>query len=493
MNTEDNHFDLIVIGSGPGGQKAAVQGAKAGLKVALVEREPKVGGACVYTGTIPSKTLREAALAILAVKRSAGFLDVKMTGQTEIATLMTRLDSVLAAHDRLISSVFADNDIRLFRGRGRLLDTHTVEVQSVKGKRTSLQAETIVIATGSRPRNPPEIPVDHESILDSDSILSTLYLPKSLTVVGGGVIATEYATIFSLLGVQVTMIDRGPRPLGFLDPELVDRFLEEFANHGGVWLGNRAIDSVEVGRLGDVATTLRDGEVIRSEKMLCALGRSANVEDLNLAEIGVTQGKYGVIQTDDHYRTSVSNIFAVGDVIGPPALGSTSMEQGRRAVCHALGIDPGAPFDLVPIGIYAVPELSSVGLTEAQVIERHGGALVGRADFSEVARAHIAGHGNGMLKLVTGPEGGKLLGVQIVGDGATDLIHVGEMALINGNDVSVFLENILNFPTYGEAYRIAALNLTNQARARKIASVEPALAEVWRDSIDLQFGALSTG
>ncbi|RME69741.1 MAG: Si-specific NAD(P)(+) transhydrogenase [Verrucomicrobia bacterium] len=466
MIPEENRFDLVVIGSGPGGQKAAIQGAKAGLRVALIERERSVGGACVYTGTIPSKTLREAALALLAVKRSAGFLDVKLAEQTEISTLMARLDAVLEAHERLIGEYLDHNGVRVFRGRGSLVDAHTVAVQSVRGEDTLLQTEFVVIATGSRPRTPPGIPVDHENILDSDSILSTLYLPKSLTVLGGGVIATEYATIFSLLGVKVTMIDRGPRPLGFLDPELVDRFVKHFSEQGGIWLGEREIDRVEVGRLGEVTTWLKDGEAVTSEKMLCALGRSANVEGLNLEKVGVEQGKYGVIRTDEHYRTSVPNIFAVGDVIGPPALGSTSMEQGRRAVCHALGIDPGAPFELVPIGIYSVPELASVGLTEAQVVERYGGALVGRADFGEVARAHIAGHQAGMLKLVTGPEGGRLLGVQIVGDGATDLIHVGEMALINGNDVTVFLENILNFPTYGEAYRIAALNLHNKIAAR---------------------------
>ncbi len=462
----DETFDLVVIGSGPGGQKAAIQGAKGGLRVALVEREREVGGACVYTGTIPSKTLREAALTLLAVKRSAAFLECRMNEQTEIATLMGRLEEVLSAHSRFITGYFESNGIAVLRGRGRLLDPRTVEVESVKGGIRRLTTRHIVIATGSRPRNPPEIPVDHESVLDSDSILSMLYLPRSLTVLGGGVIATEYATIFSLLGVKVTMIDRGPRPLGFLDPELVDRFLEHFAGFGGRWMGGRELSEVRVGRLGEVVTTLASGEVVTSEKMLCALGRSANVEGLGLAEAGVVQGKYGVIAVDRDYRTNIPSIHAVGDVIGPPALGSTSMEQGRRAVCHILGVDPGSAFEIVPIGIYAVPELASVGLTEQQVRERHGGVVVGRADFSEVARAHIAGHRQGLMKILTAPEGGRILGVHIIGESATDLIHVGEMAILNGNDVSVFLENILNFPTFGEAYRIAALNLHNQLGAR---------------------------
>lgn len=470
MNPADT-FDLLVIGSGPGGQKAAIQGAKAGQRVVVIERERDVGGACVYTGTIPSKTLREAALTLLAVKRSARFLECKMSGQTEVATLMTRLDEVLGAHARMTREFFASNQIMVVPGRARLVDAHTVEVQSVRGELRRLRAEIIVLAPGSRPRNPPNVPVDHESILDSDSILSMLYLPRSLTVLGGGVIATEYASIFSLLGVKVTMIDRGARPLGFLDPEMVDRFLEHFTANGGTWLGGKIIERVEISRVGDVVTVLEGGERIAGEKMLCALGRAANVESLGLEQVGVAQGKYGVITVDEHYRTTVPNIFAVGDVIGPPALGSTSMEQGRRAVCHALGIDPGPRFEMVPIGIYSVPEIACIGLTEAQVIERHGGVLVGRADFREVARAHIAGHESGMLKMLTGPDGGRILGVHIVCEGATDLVHVGELAMINGNDVSVFLENILNFPTLGEAYRIAALNLNNQLVAKRAAAV----------------------
>jgi len=466
-------YDLVVIGSGPGGQKAAIQGAKAGWRVAVVERERKVGGACVYTGTIPSKTLREAALTLLAVKRSAEFLHCEMNAQTKISSLMHRLDEVLVAHGRFIRGFFKDNGVTMLHGRARLIDARTVEVQAVDGSRSRLTARHIVLATGSRPRNPPNVPVDHESILDSDSILSMQYLPRSLTVLGGGVIATEYATIFSLLGVKVTMVDPGPRPLGFLDPELVDRFLQHFTTHGGVWRGRQTVEAVSVGRLGEVVTTLVGGERLVSDKLLCALGRSANVEHLGLAEAGILQGKYGVVAVDGHYRTNVPGVYAVGDVIGPPALASTSMEQGRRAVCHALGRDPGLAFAVVPIGIYAVPEIASVGLTEAQVREKHGGVIVGRADFSEVARAHIAGNHSGMLKLLTAPDGGRLLGAHAVGEGATDLIHVGLMAILNGNDVSVFLENIFNFPTLGEAYRIAALSLRNQ-----VASYPAAVAAV---------------
>lgn len=471
MNESEN-FDLVVIGSGPGGQKAAIQGAKAGRRVAIIEREREVGGACVFTGTIPSKTLREAALTLLAVKRNSRFLNCRMNEQTEVATLMNRLSEVLAAHAKFIGDFFVSNGITVVHGRGRLAGNNTVQVESVRGDTRLLRADKIVIATGSRPRNPPEVPVDHESILDSDSILSMLYLPKSLVVLGGGVIATEYASIFSLLGVEVTMIDRGPRPLGFVDPELVGHFVDHFTAHGGRWIGGGKIESVEVGRLGQVVTKLEGGEKIVSEKMLCALGRSANVEALGLAAAGVEQGRYGVIAVDENYQTNVPGIYAVGDVIGPPALGSTSMEQGRRAMCHAFGLDLGHAFEVVPIGIYSVPELASVGLTEEQVREKHGGAIVGRASFDEVARAHIAGQKNGMLKLVTGPDGGRILGVHIVGEGATDLIHVGEMALLNERDVTVFLENILNFPTFSEAYRIAALNLYNQIKKDGVSMVE---------------------
>ncbi len=459
-----DRYDLIVIGSGPGGQKAAVQGAKAGLQVALIERDNRVGGACVYQGTIPSKTLREAAIAIAGLKRSAGVFQFEFREDLEVASLMERLDRVLEAHNSFIDRHLKDNGIERIHGRARLSGENEIAVMGIDGSETTFEAEKIVIASGSRPRTPPGIPTDHENILDSDSILSMIYLPRSLTVLGGGVIACEYASIFSLLGVKVTMIDRTLRPLTFLDYEITDRFVSSFSRNGGRYLGEETVGSVRFDGVSEVITELESGEIIRSEKMLVAQGRLANVEGLGLAVLNIEQDRRGQIVVDEYFETSRSGIYAVGDVIGPPALASCSMEQGRRAVCHAFGIELGHAYETVPMGIYAVPELASVGLSEEQAREKHGEVLVGRANFDEIARGQIAGIQDGLLKLVSDARGEELLGVQIVADGATDLIHIGEMALLNRNPVSFFLDNVMNFPTLGEAYRVAALNLLNKAR-----------------------------
>src|SRR6185503_13164632 len=284
-----------------------------------------------------------------------------------------------------------------------------VAVQAVDGTRRHARAETIMIATGSRPRTPPHVPVDHENILDSDSILSLIYLPASLTVLGAGVIANEYASTFSALGVQVTMIDKGERPLGFLDPELTDVFLAGFAARGGRFLGGSKVASVASGNAGNVVTQLEDGETVTSEKMLCALGRVAECVGLDLETAGVAVNPQGYLQVDEHYRTSTPHIYAIGDVIGPPSLAATSMEQGRRAARHALGLAVEESVDVTPIGIYTIPEIGCVGLTEAKVRELRGGCRVGRARFHELARGQICGDLEGMLKLVSDPDDGRLL------------------------------------------------------------------------------------
>ncbi|MDE0769167.1 MAG: Si-specific NAD(P)(+) transhydrogenase [Opitutaceae bacterium] len=465
--TIDEEFDLIVIGSGPGGQKAAIQGASAGLKVALIDRERKVGGTCVHHGTIPSKTLREAALTITTLRRNADVFDFNLKDNMEVSTLMRRLDSVLGSYTDFIAEYIRSHGISYFHGRAAIVDANTISLSAIKGAQSYLKAKNIVIATGSRPRTPPDIPVDHENILDSDSILSMIYLPRSLTVVGGGVIAAEYASIFSLLGVKVTMFDRTPRPLMFMEPECTERFLNHFTTHGGEYIGDTSYESVECDNVSQVKTKLANGMEITSDKMLVAQGRIANTEKLGLKNLGIELGRNGTIPVDENYQTPVPGVYAVGDVIGPPSLASVSMEQGRRAICHALGTDPGSKFELVPIGIYSVPELSSVGLSEQEAREQYGDdIIIGRASFDEVARGQIAGIQDGLLKMISDPEGKKILGVHIVAEGATDLIHVGEMAIINNNDVRVFLENVMNFPTLGEAYRIAALNIVTKLSER---------------------------
>jgi NAD(P) transhydrogenase len=464
-------FDVVVIGSGPAGQKAAIQAVKAGRKVAMIEQEQGVGGMCVHRGTIPSKTLRESALQLSRLRRSAEVLEFTLRPDLEVASLMTRLDEVVKAHVAYMGRQIERNGIHLLHGRARFLSDRAIEVLSVDGSTRRLSAATIFIATGSRPRTPPEIPIDHENVLDSDSILSMLYLPGSLTVLGGGVIASEYASIFAHLGVKVTMIDRADRPLKFMDAELVARFVRDFERNGGRYFGGQSIGSVEWDGASKVVTHLVSGEVVESDKMLVALGRAASVEGLDLAAAGLAATARGLLQVDEHCRTAVGHIYAVGDVIGPPSLAATAMEQGRRAACHALGLPPGGAPELIPIGVYTIPEMASVGLGEEEAAQRAAaqpgagaGVLVGRGRFEEVARGQISGTQDGLLKIVADATGRKLLGVHIVGEGATELIHVGQMALVAGAGVDAFIENIFNFPTLAEAYRVAALDICEQRR-----------------------------
>ncbi|HEY3667873.1 MAG TPA: FAD-dependent oxidoreductase, partial [Polyangiaceae bacterium] len=384
-------FDLVVVGGGPAGQKAAVQGAKLGHKVMLIERSKSVGGACVRFGTIPSKTLRETALALGKFRRlTSEVMDVKMPEHTAIESLMARKEEVIASHERFMGAQLARNGIELCQGVARFLSPSEMEISDISGAKRRVTARYFVIATGSSPRTPDDVPVDHEHILDSDSILSVSYLPESLTVLGSGVIACEYASIFAALGSKVTVIDRSPRPLAFLDPEISDHFTRQLVLFGGQFLGGKKLTSVAWDGLSQVETKLDDGQVIQSEKLFCALGRIAQVQGLSVELAGIGLTPRGLIAVDQHGRTATPHIYAVGDVIGPPALASTSMDQGRRAVCHAFGVEVGMSREATPAGIYTIPELASVGLTEAEAKERFGGVQVGRARFEEVARGQIS-------------------------------------------------------------------------------------------------------
>lgn len=462
-------YDIIVIGAGPAGQKAAVQGAKAGKRVALIERERGIGGSCVYRGTIPSKTLRESALHLDRLKRAGEALQFNLKPDTQIATLLSRLEQVVQAHDSFMSKQLRRNGISLLHGRARFVDAHTIEMQTVDGASQLFTAGTIVVATGSRPRNPKEIPVDHENILDSDSLLSMLYLPQSLAVIGGGVIGCEYASIFALLGVEVTLIDRAPYPLQFMDKELVEQFVKGLENYGSHYLGESEIAEVRWDGVAHVVTTLKSGTIIKSEKMLVALGRQANIEDLDLEAAGLSLSDKGLIPVNQSCQTNMEHIYAVGDMVSGPALASKAMEQGRRAVRHALNLPVGDAASTIPLGIYTIPEMASIGLDEMGARERYKDPLIGRAKFEEIARAQISGAGQGLLKMIADPAGERLLGVQVVGDSATELVHLGQLALQNGATVESFIDNVFNFPTYAEAYRIAALDILGQVAKRQAA------------------------
>ena len=460
------HYDIIVIGSGPAGQKAAIQGAKAGKHVAVIEREPGVGGACVYRGTIPSKTLRESAVNMDRMRRSSTTLDTTIPPNILVSTLMRRLDEVVNLHGDYMINQLTRNGVTLFHGRARFQSDNLIEMQTIDGMIQTLTADTIVIATGSRPRAPLDLPIDHEHILDSDSILSMIYIPRSLTVLGGGIIGAEYASIFAALGSQVTIVDRADRPLQFVDAELSSMFVRSFEQQGGRYCGGQAIQDVRWDGISQVVTTLDNGQIITSDKMLVAVGRQANIEGLNLEATGLTVTDKGTLIVNEHCQTAVPHIYGVGDLIGPPGLASSAMEQGRRAVCHALSLPEGQSADIIPVGIYTIPEISSVGLDETAGRKRYRDIMIGRARFNEIARGQISGIQNGLLKMIADPTGQYLLGVQIIGEGATELIHVAQLALQHAATVDSFVENIFNFPTLAESYRVAALDIVGQRQKR---------------------------
>lgn len=468
--SSSEYWDVVVIGSGPAGQKAAVQAAKGNQRACIIEREVGVGGACVHRGTIPSKTLRETALHIGEMRNRLGaHIKFEIPADMQLATLMERMESVVTAHVEYQQQQLARNGIEQIHGRARFVDGNTIRVEGIRGDVRTLRAGTVVIATGSRPRTPPNVPVDHEHIYDSDSILSMAYLPKSLVVLGGGVIASEYATIFASLGVEVTIIDRAPRPLGFLDEEILDRFVKSFeARKGCTLLGSATVESVAWDGVSEVVTTLGNGWEIRSEKVLCALGRIANVDDLNIEAAGLATNARGQLDVDLNCQTSVPGIYAAGDVIGPPSLASASMEQGRRAVRAALDMSLGSDHDLLPSGIYTIPEIAMVGPSERELKESERNLIVGRARFSELARGQISGSQDGLLKLVVDRDSLQILGCQILGEGATELVHLAQVAMINENEVRLFIDNIFNFPTLAEAYRVAALDIVGQLAATEV-------------------------
>lgn len=464
MEAATQSYDLIVIGAGPAGQKAAVQAAKGGLRVAVCEQQRYVGGSCVQFGTIPSKALRERALR--RCWQADGLRRATLDDRVSVADLIGEVDQVLRAHHAYMSAQLERNGIDLWHGRAHFESPNRVRVRGVDGASRLLEAAALVIAAGSKPRHVEGVPVDHEHVYDSDSILSLPYLPRSLTVLGGGVIACEYASVFALLGVDVTIVDRAARPLGFLDVDLSDRFLEGFSALGGTFRGEADVENVAFDGVCAVETRLRSGAVLAADKVLCAFGRVADLDGLAIHHAGLCTNARGLLDVDAHGRTAVPHIYAAGDVIGPPALASAAMEQGRRASCHLLGREPGSGSRFIPSGIYAVPELASVGLTETEARQRSADVETGVARFAEIARGQIAGTQDGFLKLVVAADG-RLLGVHVAGDGATELVHMGQMALIHDARVDVFVDNVFNFPTYGESYRVAALDALRRLGGRR--------------------------
>lgn len=467
-----NDFDVIIIGGGPAGHSAALTAASADKRALLIEREQAVGGACVSHGTIPSKTLRETAASLMSFPhRTGGVFQVAMRDDLQLESLMARKEAVIRAHQATMGRELEELGVTRWHGRARFVDAHRISVEGVDRQVREATAPIICIATGSRPRNPPGIDVDHTNILDSDSFLSLSYLPKTLAVLGAGVIASEYASVFATLGVQVTMIDRGERPLGFLDRTLTDRFVQAFTAMGGSYRsGLKPVTATFDGVCG-VEVRCEDGTVIEAEKVLCALGRLANLEGLALERAGLKPTDRGLLTVDANYQTPVPGVYAIGDVIGPPSLASAALDQGRRAIFHALDLGAGNPPETTPMGIYTIPELAAVGLTEEQARQQHGGCRTAVVSFADLARGQIAANQDGLLKLVTDADGKRLLGVHVAGEGAAELVHLGQMALLAHWTVDQFVATTFNFPTHAEAYRVAAIDLIHQRRQHAATAV----------------------
>jgi len=392
-------------------------------------------------------------------------LAVELHGDAPLSALLQGVDAVIAAQDRYLQAQLARNQVDLIRGRAALLDANRVEVQRVDGFRSALRAPRILLATGSRPRHVAAIQVDHEHVLDSDSVLSLPYIPRTLIVLGSGVIACEYASIFAALGCAVTLVDKAAEPLGFLDAPLRAGFLAGFRAMGGQYRAGTDVTGARFDGFSMVEVSLGGGEVLKADIVFAAFGRVANVDGIGLDRVQVGISARGHVQVNERFETNVAGIYAAGDAIGPPALACAAADQGRRAALAAFGLPPPAATSLVPTGVYTIPEIACVGLSQTEACARNIEVIVGRADFGEVARAHIAGEPAGFLALICERASARVLGVQVLGEGATELVHLGQAAVATGATADFFIEQIFNFPTMTEAYRVAAFDVMKQRAA----------------------------
>lgn len=455
-------YDLIVIGVGPAGEKAAAQAAYFGKRVLAIEREAHPGGAGTHTGTLPSKTLRETAMYLSGYhSREMYGVAVELEPTATLPRLMSRKAAIAASETLRIRANLERHDVASLQGVARFVDAHTVEVTG-RAATQQVTGDVILIATGSRPARPKEIDFDHEHIHDSDEILEIEHLPESLAILGAGVIGCEYACMFAALGVKVTLVDARDALLTFLDREMVDQLTGSMQRMGialrlGLkWSSVKRVD-------GQVVTTFDNGEQIVAEQLLFAAGREGRSQDLNLPALGVVPDKRGYIPVNARFQTSVPHVLAAGDAIGFPALAATSMEQGRVAVCHAFGFDyKQSVAELLPYGIYTIPELSSLGETEDTCSKKGILYAVGRAFYSQNARGKIAGDNEGLLKLIVERGSRKLIGVHVIGERATELVHIGQAVIHLGGSIDTFIEMVFNYPSLAESYKYAAYDCLGQ-------------------------------
>jgi NAD(P) transhydrogenase len=455
-------YELIVIGSGPGGQRAAIQAVKAGKRVALIEKQSAVGGVCINTGTIPSKTMREAVLHL------SGFYDQSFYGanyhskdQVTMADLNFRVQRVIENEVSVIQDQLKRNGVELIHGTGKFTNPHHVRVENNNGF-SELEGEYIILATGTKPAVNSKVPINGRNIINSDQILAMPQVPRTLIVVGGGVIGVEYACMFATLGVRVIIVEKRPRLLEFADTEMVEALSYHMRDRRATMRLSEEVESVEELSDGKVAANLVSKKRIIADALLYAVGRGGNVDPLDLPAAGLTSDDRGRIKVDADFRTSVPHIFAVGDVIGFPSLASVSMEQGRIAAARAFGLDVQSDPAGYPYGIYTIPQISFIGKTEEQLTDEDVPYEVGVAYYREIARGQITGHTDGRLKLLFHRETLELLGVHIFGEDAAELLHIGQAVMLLKGKITYFKNTVFNYPTLAECYKTAAFNGLNR-------------------------------
>lgn len=450
-------YDVIIIGSGPAGQHAAWQAARMGKRAAIIERKDKIGGAGLQTGTIPSKALREVSYLLTRSGGMRGSLNAgERTRHGLLAEAVRLKQGVIAQQESVILQRLLRSGVALIPGTAALRDAHTVAVSDAAGKLRTLTASVIVLACGSRPRRPADIPFDKQTVLDSTSILNLRHLPESLLVVGGGVIACEFVSIFAALGVRVSVVDSHTRLLAYLSEDVVQVLADSFLAMGVSFHMQESVAHIARDEAGTL-TTLASGKALRADAVLFAQGREPNSAGLALEHAGVMV-EDGWIGVNADFQTNVPHIYAVGDLIGRPALASTGMEQGRAAVLHAFGGETHVTAENLPMAVYTIPEISYVGKTEQDVIKARIPYVIGRAYFKDSARGQIIGDAQGLLKLIVDARNEKLLGVHIVGEHASELVHIGQLVMNLGGTVRDLISNVFNYPTLAECYKIAALD-----------------------------------
>lgn len=478
-------FDLVCIGSGPAGQRAAIQAAKLGKRVAVIEKQTCIGGVCIETGTIPSKTFREAVRRLYA--QTGIGQDGPRRQRPTMAQLLAQVDRVIQKESEGVQDALNRNDVLVLRGKAKFEDAHTIMVEGIATHRR-ITTDKVLVAVGTRPADPRGVKPDGEVVITSDSLLQLQKLPRKVAVVGAGVIGIEYASMFAALGVQVTVIDKRPRPLEFLDVEITDELVHQMRKCDVTFRCGDGVESMEVIDDGTKQglIELESGKHLVADLILFSVGRQGATDKLGLDAAGLAPDERGRLKVNDHYQTDAPHIYAAGDVIGYPALAATSSEQGRLAACHMFGLDAQPMGGHFPIGIYSIPEISMVGATEEELTKEKIPYETGIARFSEIARGQISGDDSGMFKMIFGREDGKLLGVHCIGSGATELVHIGQAVIGLGGGLDYFLNTVFNYPTLAECYKVAAYNAANKinyvrrikALRRKAAKEDPKVIKV---------------